>query len=118
MQLGGGCGPIASGADPASFSGADWGALDVFRHFLSDQNGLSQVPTLLSKIPINGFCINVFGNPRFFGVPILDHKSIRWIQTNTLVRFRGMIQDMLGNEFYVGAYKVLLKLFWLSHLRV
>ncbi|PON34962.1 Mini-chromosome maintenance complex-binding protein [Parasponia andersonii] len=71
---------IASGADPASFSGADWGALDVFRQFLSDQNGLSQVP-------------------------ILDHKSIRWIQPNTLVRFRGMIQDMLGNEFYVGAYK-------------
>nr|VDD15795.1 unnamed protein product [Brassica oleracea] len=24
---------------------------------------------------------------------------------NTLVRFRGMIQDMLGNEFYAGAYK-------------
>ncbi|KAF4346537.1 hypothetical protein F8388_015581 [Cannabis sativa] len=71
---------IASGADPASFANADWGALDVFRHFLSDQNGLSQVP-------------------------ILNHKTISRIQPNTLVRFRGMIQDMLGNEFYVGAYK-------------
>ena len=38
---------IASGADPASFTGSDWGALDVFRHFLSDQNGLSQVITVL-----------------------------------------------------------------------
>ncbi|KAL0013538.1 hypothetical protein SO802_000607 [Lithocarpus litseifolius] len=26
-------------------------------------------------------------------------------QPNTLARFRGMIQDMLGNEFYVGAFK-------------
>ncbi|KAL5569627.1 hypothetical protein UlMin_026202 [Ulmus minor] len=71
---------IASGADPASFDGKDWGALDVFRHFLFDQSGLSQIP-------------------------ILNHKTVRWVQPNTLVRFRGMIQDMLGNEFYVGAYK-------------
>lgn len=28
------------------------------------------------------------------------------MQPKTLVRFRGMIQDMLGNEFYAGAYKV------------
>ncbi|CDY39175.1 BnaC09g21690D [Brassica napus] len=39
-------------------------------------------------------------------VPILDSSSIKWVQPNTLVRFRGMIQDMLGNEFYAGAYKV------------
>ncbi|CAN6919127.1 unnamed protein product [Brassica oleracea var. botrytis] len=39
-------------------------------------------------------------------VPILDLSSIKWVQPNTLVRFRGMIQDMLGNEFYAGAYKV------------
>ncbi|KAL0642575.1 hypothetical protein Bca4012_040865 [Brassica carinata] len=38
-------------------------------------------------------------------VPILDSSSIKWVQPNTLVRFRGMIQDMLGNEFYAGAYK-------------
>ncbi|KAL2896093.1 Mini-chromosome maintenance complex-binding protein [Bienertia sinuspersici] len=31
--------------------------------------------------------------------------SVKYLQPNTLVRFRGMIQDMLGNEFYVGAYK-------------
>ncbi|KAF3580364.1 hypothetical protein DY000_02030405 [Brassica cretica] len=40
-------------------------------------------------------------------VPILDSSSIKWVQPNTLVRFRGMIQDMLGNEFYAGAYKFL-----------
>ncbi|XP_022134341.1 mini-chromosome maintenance complex-binding protein isoform X2 [Momordica charantia] len=71
---------ISSGSNPACFDGKDWGALDPFRHFLFDQNGLSKVP-------------------------ILNASSARWVQPNTLVRFRGMIQDMLGNEFYVGAYK-------------
>lgn len=37
---------------------------------------------------------------------MLDSSSIKWVQPKTLVRFRGMIQDMLGNEFYAGAYKV------------
>lgn len=39
-------------------------------------------------------------------VPVLTPATLGWIQPNTLVRFRGMIQDMLGNELYVGAYKV------------
>lgn len=38
---------------------------------------------------------------------MLNPSTFKWVQPNTLVRFRGMIQDMLGNEFYVGAYKVL-----------
>ncbi|KAK4363560.1 hypothetical protein RND71_018801 [Anisodus tanguticus] len=38
-------------------------------------------------------------------VPFLNPSNMPWVQPNTLVRFRGMIQDMLGNEFYVGAYK-------------
>ncbi|KAJ1384726.1 Mini-chromosome maintenance complex-binding protein [Sesbania bispinosa] len=71
---------IASGSDPSSFNGRDWGALDLFRHFLFDQSQLSQVP-------------------------VLTPTTIRYVKPNTLVRFRGMIQDMLGNEFYVGAYK-------------
>ncbi|CAK7339947.1 unnamed protein product [Dovyalis caffra] len=71
---------IWSGSDPSSFDGKDWGAVDLFRHFLFDQAQLSQVP-------------------------ILNGATINWIKPNTLVRFRGMIQDMLGNEFYVGAYK-------------
>lgn len=71
---------IGSGTDPSSFDGKDWGAVDLFRHFLFDQARLSQVP-------------------------ILNGATINWIKPNTLVRFRGMIQDMLGNELYVGAYK-------------
>ncbi|KAF3950867.1 hypothetical protein ACB098_06G130800 [Castanea mollissima] len=66
--------------DPASLDGKDWGALDLFRQFLFDQTHLSQVP-------------------------ILNGETVKWVQPNTLVRFRGMIQDMLGNEFYVGAFK-------------
>lgn len=71
---------VASGSDPATFQGKDWGATDLFRQFLFDDGGLSQVPFL---------------NP----------STMTWVQPNTLVRFRGMIQDMLGSEFYVGAYK-------------
>ncbi|OWM69883.1 mini-chromosome maintenance complex-binding protein [Punica granatum] len=71
---------VASGSDPTSFDGKDWGAVDLFREFLFDQGALSQVP-------------------------VLNAKTIRYLQPNTLVRFRGMIQDMLGNEFYAGAYK-------------
>ncbi|VFQ77499.1 unnamed protein product [Cuscuta campestris] len=71
---------VASGSDPATFDGRDWGATELFRQFLFDDGGLSQVPVL---------------NPR----------TIKSLQPNTLVRFRGMIQDMLGNEFYAGVYK-------------
>ncbi|PSS33259.1 Mini-chromosome maintenance complex-binding protein [Actinidia chinensis var. chinensis] len=71
---------VASRTDPATFNGRDWGAADLFRDFLFDNGGLSQVP-------------------------ILNATNVGWIQPNTLVRYRGMIQDMLGNEFYVGAYK-------------
>ncbi|PIN20487.1 Conserved membrane protein [Handroanthus impetiginosus] len=71
---------VASGSEPALLDGKDWGAADLFRQFLFDDGGLSQVP-------------------------FLKPSSITWVQPNTLVRFRGMIQDMLGNEYYVGAYK-------------
>ncbi|KAL8462886.1 hypothetical protein ACS0TY_033768 [Phlomoides rotata] len=71
---------VASGSDPAALDGKDWGVGDLFRQFLFDNGGLSQVP-------------------------LLNPSTIKWVQPNTLVRFRGMIQDMLGNEFYIGAYK-------------
>lgn len=67
-------------APPSTFDGKDWGAADLFREFLFDQSRLSQVP-------------------------VLNHETVTWLRPNSLVRFRGMIQDMLGNEFYVGAYK-------------
>ncbi|XP_043703405.1 mini-chromosome maintenance complex-binding protein [Telopea speciosissima] len=71
---------VSSGSDPETFNGKDWGAIDLFREFLFDKDGLSQVP-------------------------ILDPDSIRWLPPNSLVRFRGMVQDMLGNELYVGVFK-------------
>ncbi|CAO2825793.1 unnamed protein product [Amaranthus hypochondriacus] len=71
---------LSSGLNPSTSNGSDWGAIDVFRQFLSDDGNISQVP-------------------------ILNSTSVKYIQPNTLVRFRGMIQDMLGNELYVGAYK-------------
>ncbi|KAL0922527.1 hypothetical protein M5K25_006517 [Dendrobium thyrsiflorum] len=60
--------------------GKDWGAVDLFRKFLFEEDGLSKVP-------------------------ILNKSSLPWIKPNTLVRFRGMVQDMLGNELYIGAFK-------------
>ncbi|WVZ19890.1 hypothetical protein V8G54_007212 [Vigna mungo] len=71
---------IAAGTDPSSFEGRDWGAISLFRRFLFDQSGISQVP-------------------------LLTPTSIRFLRPHTLVLYRGMIQDMPGNEFYVGAYK-------------
>ncbi|XP_076891358.1 mini-chromosome maintenance complex-binding protein-like, partial [Bidens hawaiensis] len=71
---------VASGSDPASFDRSDWGVADLFRQFLFDSHAINQVP-------------------------FLSHSTVKWIQPNSLVRFRGMIQDMLGNECYVGAYK-------------
>ncbi|XP_034704304.1 mini-chromosome maintenance complex-binding protein [Vitis riparia] len=70
----------ASGSDPANYDGKDWGVADLFRQFLFDNGGLSQVP-------------------------VLNSTNFKRVQPNTLVRFRGMIQDMLGNELYVGVYK-------------
>ncbi|CAH9059927.1 unnamed protein product [Cuscuta epithymum] len=71
---------VASGSDPDTFAGRDWGATELFRQFLFDDGGVSEVP-------------------------VLNTQTIKLIKPNTLVRFRGMIQDMLGNEFYAGAYK-------------
>lgn len=68
---------VASGSHPSALDGKDWGALDLFRQFLVQ-------------------------NPP---IPDLNNQTISLLQPNTLVRYRGMIQDMLGNEFYVGSYK-------------
>ncbi|KAG8053372.1 hypothetical protein GUJ93_ZPchr0001g32208 [Zizania palustris] len=71
----------SGGREPvAAFRGKDWGANEVFRSFLFEQGGLDKVP-------------------------VLDASNLGLIKPNTLVRFRGMVQDMLGNEYYVGAFK-------------
>ncbi|KFK42329.1 hypothetical protein AALP_AA2G242000 [Arabis alpina] len=71
---------LSSGYNPASSVGKDWGVVDLFRHYFSDESAISQIP-------------------------VLDSSTIKWVQPKSLVRFRGMIQDMLGNEFYAGSYK-------------
>ena len=38
--------------DPASLDGKDWGALDLFRQFLSDQTHLSQVHFYISFVKV------------------------------------------------------------------
>ena len=53
---------ISSGSNPASFDGKDWGALDPFRHFLFDQDGLSKVQSTSNFT----FICSVFG--MFFSV--------------------------------------------------
>ncbi|KAK6121773.1 hypothetical protein DH2020_044488 [Rehmannia glutinosa] len=87
---------VGSGSDPAALDGKDWGAADLFRQFLFDDGGLSQV---------NDFPDVFFSSQLLMRVPLLNPSTIKWVMPNTLVRFRGMIQDMLGNEYYVGAYK-------------
>ncbi|KAL3690422.1 hypothetical protein R1sor_016731 [Riccia sorocarpa] len=58
----------------------DWGVKDYFEKFLLQQGNYAQVPEINST-PLSA------------------------IPANTLVRFRGMVQDMFENEFYVGCYK-------------
>ncbi|MQL98059.1 hypothetical protein Taro_030760 [Colocasia esculenta] len=72
---------VSSGFDPATFDRKDWGAVDLFRSFLFEEDGLSQVP-------------------------VLDSSNLHLIRPNSLVRFRGLVEDMLGNELYIGAFKV------------
>ncbi|KAF8662993.1 hypothetical protein HU200_055580 [Digitaria exilis] len=67
--------------DPvAAFRGKDWGACELFRSFLFEEDGLDKVP-------------------------VLNASNLGLIKPNTLVRYRGMVQDMLGNEYYIGAFK-------------
>lgn len=49
---------ISSGSNPACFDGKDWGALEPFRHFLFDQDGLSKVQSLSKST----FICSVFGD--------------------------------------------------------
>jgi len=44
---------------------------------------------------------------KYLQVPVLNASNLGLVKPNTLVRYRGMVQDMLGNEYYIGAFKVL-----------
>lgn len=58
----------------------DWGVQDVMRELTSDADAFDAVMELNS------------------------HSAIETIAPNTLVRFRGLVQDMYEPEYYVGAY--------------
>lgn len=42
----------------------------------------------------------------FTGIPLLNHIPNNAVPNSSLVRFRGMIQDMLDPEFYLEKYTV------------
>ncbi|CAM8916783.1 unnamed protein product [Rhodiola kirilowii] len=68
----------AMGDSQAALQGKDWGTGKIFADFISEN--LSQIP-------------------------ILNQATAQMLKPNTLVRFRGMVQDTLGTEFYIGAFK-------------
>lgn len=43
---------VASGSDPATFNGKDWGATTIFRDFLIDKGCLSQVFSLSKSLDL------------------------------------------------------------------
>uniref|UniRef100_A0A7N0UFD7 Mini-chromosome maintenance complex-binding protein n=1 Tax=Kalanchoe fedtschenkoi TaxID=63787 RepID=A0A7N0UFD7_KALFE len=69
---------VASGDGQAALQGKDWGTGQIFADFISEN--LSQIP-------------------------IINQECSQRLRPNTLVRFRGMVQDALGSEFYIGAFK-------------
>lgn len=42
---------LSSGYDPASSHGKDWGVVDLFRHYFSDESAISQVCFVFSTLP-------------------------------------------------------------------
>lgn len=71
---------VSAGADPSKLGRGDWGAAELFHKFIFQDGGLLRIPELNSV-------------------------KLDSIQPNSLVRFRGMVQDMFETEFYIGAFK-------------
>ncbi|KAJ0677444.1 putative mini-chromosome maintenance complex-binding protein [Helianthus annuus] len=73
---------------------------------MTPQSGDSRVYEFQNDDFLGFMIVTTFlNNPAVLRVPILTHSTVKWVQANSLVRFHGVIQDMLGNECYVGAYK-------------
>lgn len=54
---------LSSGYDPASSVGKDWGVVDLFRHYFSDESAISQVflnPKTLALL-MNSLLLGVLG---------------------------------------------------------
>ncbi|KAJ8025707.1 Mini-chromosome maintenance complex-binding protein [Holothuria leucospilota] len=46
------------------------------------------------------------GDDSSLSIPSVNHRSLHQLKPNSLVRFRGMVQDMYDPEFYLGVYEV------------
>ncbi|MCO5600015.1 hypothetical protein L7F22_054123 [Adiantum nelumboides] len=69
-----------AGQGPVDAHSSDWGVYSLFFKTVLEDGALLQVPE------INGAPLDTIPN-------------------NSLVRFRGMVQDMFNAEYYIGAYK-------------
>lgn len=67
-------------ASAAELTRSDWGVQELFQNSLFAESGHLQVPEI-NSVPLDA------------------------IPVNSLVRFRGMVQDMFDVEYYIGAYK-------------
>ncbi|CAK9260337.1 unnamed protein product [Sphagnum jensenii] len=65
---------------PADFTRSDWGVKELFESYL-------------------------FGRNVHCKVPEINSVQLDSLPVNSLVRFRGMVQDMFDVEYYIGAYK-------------
>lgn len=74
------------------------GMLPAQDSFLS-QKGMDSMITLRSEDLNIILCLVVLQ------IPSLTEETLDEIPTNTLVRFTGMVQDMMNPEFYIGEYK-------------
>eukprot|EP00249_Psilotum_nudum_P000776 c12897_g1_i1 orf=82-1905(+) len=71
---------VTASIPPSDFCKSDWGVRELFRKCVLDSGAILQVPEV-NSVPLDS------------------------IPVNSLVRFRGMIQDMFNVEYYVGAFK-------------
>ncbi|GLJ14702.1 hypothetical protein SUGI_0238350 [Cryptomeria japonica] len=71
---------ISAGADPSKLNKSDWGTIELFQKFVYQDGGLQKVPEI-------------------------NQVKLDSIPPNSLVRFRGIVQDMFDSEFYVGVFK-------------
>ena len=77
--------------DPRS----DWGISDALQSKLDSPGAISQVDA-----PLSGYRLRPLTQ-----LPLLNATPLDNIRPGTLVRFRGMVQDMLQPEFFVGVFR-------------
>lgn len=55
----------------------------------------------------NSECLNLLKNESVWNkIPFLNHANLADLRDTSLVRFRGMVQDMYNSEIYLQEYEV------------